>query len=104
MAERLSPSTYQEFIHSLCADYQIHNSLIDEARTNSNIKRGLRNADGSGVLVGLTTISNVHGYNKTPDGVVPDEGDLIYRGYHIADLIDHAQEEDRFGYEEAAYL
>ncbi|WP_444328978.1 citrate/2-methylcitrate synthase [Paratractidigestivibacter sp.] len=69
-----------------------------------DVKRGLRNADGSGVLVGLTTISNVHGYNKTPEGVVPDEGDLIYRGYHIADLIDHAQSEDRFGYEEAAYL
>ena len=69
-----------------------------------DVKRGLRNADGSGVLVGLTTISNVHGYNKTPEGVVPDEGDLIYRGYHIADLIDHAKSEDRFGYEEAAYL
>ena len=52
MAERLSPSTYQEFIHSLCADYQIHNSLIDEARTNSNITRGLRNDDGTGVMVG----------------------------------------------------
>ena len=69
-----------------------------------DVKRGLRNADGSGVLVGLTTISNVHGYNKTPEGVVPDEGDLIYRGYHIADLIDNAQAEDRFGYEECAYL
>ncbi len=69
-----------------------------------DVKRGLRNADGSGVLVGLTTISNVHGYNKTAEGVVPDEGDLIYRGYHIADLIDNAQAEDRFGYEEAAYL
>ncbi len=69
-----------------------------------DVKRGLRNADGSGVLVGLTTISNVHGYNKTNNGVVPDEGDLIYRGYHIADLIDNAQAEDRFGYEEAAYL
>ena len=69
-----------------------------------DVKRGLRNADGSGVLVGLTTISNVHGYNKTPEGVVPDEGDLFYRGYHVADLIDNAHAEDRFGYEEAAYL
>ncbi len=75
-----------------------------ELYTKLDVKRGLRNADGSGVLVGLTTISNVHGYNKTPEGVVPDEGDLIYRGYHIADLIDNAQAEDRFGYEECAYL
>ncbi len=69
-----------------------------------DVKRGLRNADGSGVLVGLTTISNVHGYNKTEHGVEPDEGDLIYRGYRVADLIDHSQAEDRFGYEEVAYL
>ena len=75
-----------------------------ELYTELDVKRGLRNADGSGVLVGLTTISNVHGYNKTPEGVMPDEGDLIYRGYHIADLIDSAQSEDRFGYEECAYL
>ena len=75
-----------------------------ELYTKLDVKRGLRNADGSGVLVGLTTISNVHGYNKTSEGVKPDEGDLIYRGYHIADLIDNAQAEDRFGYEECAYL
>ena len=69
-----------------------------------DVKRGLRNADGSGVLVGLTTISNVHGYNRTDHGVEPDEGDLIYRGYRVADLIGHSQAEDRFGYEEVAYL
>ncbi len=69
-----------------------------------DVKRGLRNADGSGVLVGLTSISSVHGYIKTDHGVEPDEGDLIYRGYHIADLIDNSQAEDRFGYEEVAYL
>lgn len=69
-----------------------------------DVKRGLRNADGSGVLVGLTTISNVHGYNKTAEGVVPDEGDLFYRGYRVSGLIDNAHAEDRFGYEEAAYL
>ena len=69
-----------------------------------DVKRGLRNADGSGVLVGLTTISNVHGYNMVDGKLVPDEGDLIYRGYHIRDLVDSPQKEDRFGYEEIAYL
>lgn len=69
-----------------------------------DVKRGLRNADGSGVLVGLTTISSVHGYNKTDHGIEPDEGDLVYRGYHVSDLIDATQREDRFGYEEVAYL
>ena len=69
-----------------------------------DVKRGLRNADGSGVLVGLTTISNVHGYNKVDGRVEPDVGDLKYRGYHIADLVEGAQNEKRFGYEETAYL
>ena len=69
-----------------------------------DVKRGLRNADGSGVLVGLTTISNVHGYNKVDGKVIPDRGDLKYRGYRIADLVGAAQRENRFGYEEVAYL
>jgi len=69
-----------------------------------DVKRGLRNADGSGVLVGLTTISNVHGYSKVDGKTIPDEGDLIYRGYHIADLVSASQDEGRFGYEEVAYL
>ena len=69
-----------------------------------DVKRGLRNADGSGVLVGLTTISNVHGYNRTDHGIEPDDGDLIYRGYSVGDLVEAAQREDRFGYEEVAYL
>jgi citrate synthase len=75
-----------------------------ELYTRFDVKRGLRNADGSGVLVGLTTISNVHGYNKVDGRVEPDEGDLKYRGYHIADLVGAAQSENRFGYEECAYL
>ena len=75
-----------------------------ELYTKFDVKRGLRNADGSGVLVGLTTISNVHGYNKIDGRVEPDEGDLMYRGFHIADLVAGAQAENRFGYEEVAYL
>lgn len=69
-----------------------------------NVKRGLRNADGSGVVAGLTRISDVHGYNVVDGRVVPDEGHLILRGYDIEDLIENAQKEDRFGYEEVAYL
>lgn len=69
-----------------------------------NVKRGLRNVDGSGVVAGLTRISDVHGYNVVDGKVVPDEGHLILRGYDIEDLITHAHEEDRFGYEEVAYL
>jgi citrate synthase len=69
-----------------------------------DVKRGLRNSDGSGVLVGLTTISNVHGYNKVDGWVVPDEGRLTLRGYDIGDLVHGAADSGRFGYEEVAYL
>lgn len=78
---------------------------LDEALFQEHdVKRGLRNADGSGVVAGLTLISNVHGYNKVDGVVVPDEGKLTIRGYDIEDLITNAQAEDRFGYEELAYL
>ena len=69
-----------------------------------NVKRGLRNADGTGVVAGITSISNVHGY-LTDEGVrVPDEGRLTLRGYDIEDLVDAAATEGRSGYEELAYL
>ncbi|MEY8436169.1 citrate synthase [Atopobiaceae bacterium 24-176] len=68
------------------------------------VKRGLRNPDGSGVVAGLTTVCDVHGYRKGPNGVEPDEGDLLLRGYSIADLVGAVASEDRFGYEELAFL
>ncbi len=88
----------------LYVGFRAIDEVPNELFAKYDVKRGLRNADGSGVLVGLTTISNVHGYNKVDGKLVPDEGDLIYRGYHIRDLVSHPQEEDRFGYEEIAYL
>ena len=69
-----------------------------------DVKRGLRNADGTGVVVGVTNISNVHGYVVSEGDKVPDEGRLSYRGYSINDLVDHVVEEGRFGFEETAYL
>ena len=52
---------FDELLHTLCADYRVHNNLNLEARTNSNIKRGLRNDDGTGVMVGCTAVGNVLG-------------------------------------------
>ena len=78
--------------------------LPEELYREYDVKRGLRNADGSGVLVGLTKISNVHGYNKVDGAVVPDEGDLVIRGYHLDDLVGQTHGAGRFGYEEIAYL
>lgn len=69
------------------------------------VKRGLRNEDGSGVLVGLTNIGNVVGYERGEDGQLkPCPGRLYYRGYELDDLVSPLLKEKRFGFEEIAYL
>jgi len=69
-----------------------------------NAKRGLRNADGTGIVAGITRISNVHGYLVNEYERVPVEGELFYRGINVEEIIRSCIEEDRFGYEEASWL
>lgn len=69
------------------------------------MKRGLRNENGSGVLVGLTNIGNVVGYDRDDNGtLIPTQGKLFYRGYELNDLVEPLLKEKRFGFEEIAYL
>ena len=69
-----------------------------------NVKRGLRNSDGTGVLVGLTTIGNVHGYVVSEGEKQAVPGQLFYRGVDVVDLVRACEREKRFGFEECAYL
>ena len=69
-----------------------------------NLKRGLRNQDGTGVLAGLTRICEVHGYVMSEDEKSPIPGQLSYRGYDINDLTANPGIDRRFGFEEIAYL
>ncbi|MDR2497684.1 MAG: citrate/2-methylcitrate synthase [Tannerellaceae bacterium] len=91
--------------------YQLSESVKKTSRidndlfTKFNVKRGLRNEDGSGVLVGLTQIGNVVGYERLPEGglkAIP--GKLFYRGYDVEDIVHALIREKRFGFEEVAYL
>lgn len=76
-----------------------------EAFKEYGVKRGLRNDDGTGVLVGLTNIGNVVGYERNKDGKLqPIPGKLFYRGYELNDLVEPILKEKRFGFEEIAYL
>lgn len=68
------------------------------------VKRGLRNNDGSGVIAGITNISNVHGYMMNEGDKVPVEGKLTFRGYDIYDLLNDTSPSKRYGFEEVAYL
>ena len=73
--------------------------------TKLDVKRGLRNEDGTGVLVGLTNIGNVVGYRRSKDGKLePIEGELYFRGYEVKDLVHAVTAENRFGFEEIAFL
>lgn len=69
-----------------------------------NVKRGLRNEDGTGVLVGLTEIGEVHAYVLDDNEKKPVEGKLIYRGIDLYDLVNGFLSEKRFGFEETVHL
>ncbi|HBV87442.1 citrate/2-methylcitrate synthase [Desulfosporosinus sp.] len=68
------------------------------------VKRGLRDLDGKGVLVGLTEIGEVHSYIMDEGEKVSVPGRLIYRGIDIRDIVKGFTKEDRYGFEETAYL
>jgi citrate synthase len=79
---------------------QIENELFDRF----DVKRGLRNNDRTGVLVGLTNIGDVVGYEKSGDRVIAVPGKLLYRGIDIKDITHGFQRERRHGFDEAVYL
>jgi citrate synthase len=81
-----------------------NNFIPPEAYGKYNVKRGLRNEDGTGVLAGITTISSVYGRRKEEGIVYPVEGRLFYRGLDIGDMVRDFAGDHRFAYEKAAYL
>ena len=87
------------------ADLCLENSKIDpELYVKYDVKRGLRDLNGKGVLTGLTTISEIIS-SKTVDGKsVPCEGELYYRGYSVEELVRRQPKGDNFGFERTAYL
>ncbi len=89
---------------SLCEEYRKNAHIPAEAYERYNVKRGLRNADGSGVMAGLTQVCNVHGYVMSEGEKTPVEGRLTYRGQNVEDLVAGCVADHRFGYEEVVWL
>ena len=92
-------------IYKLSESIKSTSHIDNELFVKYNVKRGLRNEDHSGVLVGLTKIGDVVGYERLPEGglkAIP--GRLLYRGIDVNDLVKGIHAEKRFGYEEAAFL
>ena len=80
------------------------NAIDPELYEKYDVKRGLRNADGTGVVAGITGIANVHGYVISDNEKLADKGSLRLRGYEIGDLLSVDDAGRRFNYEEIAYL
>lgn len=94
----------QEFLtlHTPLAENK--NAIDPDLHRRYNTKRGLRNEDGTGVLIGLTEIGEVHGYVIDDQERIPDQGRLSYRGIDLREIVAGFQTDRRFGFEEVCYL
>lgn len=98
---RFAKQTKIEELSELCrANYQIDPELY----TKYDVKRGLRDINGKGVCAGLTNISQIIPGTEVNGETQLGDGQLLFRGYHIEDLVNGFISEKRFGYEETVYL
>lgn len=94
----------KEIINCISESINVSSHIDTDLFTEYNVKRGLRNSDHSGVLVGLTNIGEVIGYSKENGEIVPTEGKLFYRGIDINDLVKGIQKSKRHGFDEVIFL
>ena len=95
---------YGKFIQNMSDTAVFKDTFDPELYGKYNVKRGLRNADNTGVLVGLTSIGDVRAYIIEENEKVPIDGKLLYRGISVEDLANGFEKDHRFGFEETAYL
>ena len=92
------------YFDNLCGIYQKYNKSNADTYKNPNVKWGLRNSDGTGVVAGITNICNVHGYLINEGERMPIDGELFFRGYSIKDIVQPYTEDSRYCFEEVAFL
>ena len=97
-------NTSVDFIQGICGEFERYTQISPKYYEKYDVKRGLRNHDGTGVMAGVTLIGNVRGYVVQDGEKVPAPGQLFYRGINVEELIDGFTGADRFGFEETAYL
>lgn len=95
---------FEDVTRKLSKKVENNNRISEDSYKKFNVKRGLRNSNGTGVLVGLTEVGSVQGYHIKDDKKIPMDGELYYRGYNIFDLVKGFQNEKRMGFEEIVYL
>lgn len=93
-----------KFLNRLSDLAKVNDPIESDLYVKYDVKRGLRNANGTGVLVGLTRIGDVVGYEMKDGEKIAIPGRLVYRGYDVADLVKDADSNNMFGYEQCVYL
>ena len=91
-------------LSNLCGELDKNNSIKPADYKKYQVKRGLRNSDGTGVMAGLTRICSVEGYYIIDGEKVPKDGKLSYSGYDINGIVESVVKDDRFGFEEVVCL
>ena len=91
-------------VEKLAAIAEQNLQIQPELFTKYDVKRGLRDINGKGVLAGLTKIAEVKAYTIDDNELIPCEGKLYYHGYDIEKIVDGFVAEQRFGFEETTYL
>lgn len=98
----------KEVLITLREEYKekaVRNDLVElELFKDNDVKRGLRDQNGKGVVTGITNISRIESSKMINGKIVPCDGELYYRGYNIQDLVNGFRNSDCFGFEETAYL
>lgn len=97
---KITQGIFDRLVEEAKDSYLIPNKAFESYR----VKRGLREADGTGVTAGVTKIGNAHGYIVSEGERVPDQGELEYRGYDMTQLVESYASEGRYGFEECTYL
>ncbi len=97
-------SEITESVLDLCSICKKNAKINPELYDKYDVKRGLRDKNGTGVLTGLTEIGEVKSYTIDDGEIIPCEGKLYYHGIDIESLVDGFTKDERFGYEETAYL
>ena len=95
----ITPEIYK--LSEVCIN---NNQIEPQLYMQHDVKRGLRDNDGKGVLTGLTEVSTINSKKLIDGQLVPSDGELYYRGIKVEDLVEGFTSEDRFGYEETVYL
>lgn len=94
----------EKYLDAMSSISSVKNKIPNEKYNEYNVKRGLRYSNGTGVLVGLTSIGEVSGYIMEENKKIPAPGKLYYRGIDINDIVEDISSTDRHGFEEVIFL